>query len=277
MSAPLRLALLGATGRMGRALIESIAATPGLTLAATVTVAGDPLLGVDAGKLAGAGKLGITVSDDLDAAVERCDVLVDFSRPQGTRAAAEAAAAAGRPLLSGTTGLDAETEIALQRAARRVAVCQAANFSIGVNLCLGLVAQAAARLGIEYDVEILDAHHRHKVDAPSGTALALGRAVADARGTVLEKVAVWQRHGHTGERPDAAIGFAVLRAGDIVGEHTVIFAAAGERMEIRHVATSRANFARGALRAAVWLAAQPPGFYGMREVLGLDAGPGGAR
>ncbi|TAM09025.1 MAG: 4-hydroxy-tetrahydrodipicolinate reductase [Nevskiaceae bacterium] len=269
MAAPLRLTLMGATGRMGRALIEGILDAPDLELAGALTRSDDPLLGVDAGSFVGRAVLGVEFGVDIAAAVAACDVVVDFSRPAATLAVVEACRARNRAIVVGTTGFDSAQAERLAAAARSIALCQAANFSIGVNVCLGLLALATPALGPTYDVEIVEAHHRHKVDAPSGTALAMGRAVAAAAGTTLEAAAVYGRQGNTGERPAGKIGFAAVRGGDVVGDHTVMFLGDGERVEISHRASSRTTFAGGALRAARWLARQPAGRYDMRDVLGL--------
>jgi 4-hydroxy-tetrahydrodipicolinate reductase len=265
----IRIAITGAAGRMGRTLVEAIAENPATRLTAALERTGSTLLGADAGELAGHGRNGVVVTDSLDEALAHFDVLIDFSFPTATAAHARIAAAAGKALVIGTTGLDAAQQTAIDEAARSVAVCQAANFSTGVNLCLELLHTAARVLGDTADIEVIEAHHRHKLDAPSGTALAMGRVVADALGRDLEQVAVYGREGQTGARARDTIGFATVRAGDIVGDHTVLFAADGERIEITHKASSRMAFARGAVRAAAWLHGRAPGRYAMREVLGL--------
>ena len=269
MNESTRIAIVGASGRMGLALISAIVDDPDLELAAAVTRADDPALGQDAGALAGRAALNVRVSTDFSAAVERCDIAIDFSRPEATLQTLRVAAASGRPVVIGTTGFDAAQQNAIDRAGEKIAVCQAANYSIGVNVCLKLLQQAARALGPAYDVEIIEAHHRHKVDAPSGTALAMGRAVADVLERDLDEVAVFGRQGHTGARDSHTIGFATVRGGDVVGDHTVLFLGDGERVEISHRATSRLNFARGALRAAAWLVGRAPGAYDMRDVLDL--------
>jgi len=264
-----RIAILGAAGRMGRALIATVAATPGATLAAAIDRADAPVLGADAGTLAGLEPLGVLVASDLAAALAVSDVLIDFTRPEGTAAAVAACVAAGKPIVIGTTGLSPEQAAAVATASQRVAVCQAANFSVGVNVLLKLVEDAARTLGDAYDVEIVEAHHRHKVDAPSGTALALGEAVAKGLHRNLRQVAVYGREGHTGARATETIGFATVRGGDVIGDHTVMYLGEGERVELTHKASSRANFAGGAIRAALWLHGRPAGAYSMRDVLAL--------
>ena len=225
-------------------------------------------VGQDAGQYAGLAPNGVTIVDSFNAA-GAFDVLIDFTRPEGTLAALSHCVAAGTAMVIGTTGFTAEQRAQIDAAATRIPICIAANFSVGVNLSLRLLELAAKALGPGYDVEIVEAHHRHKVDAPSGTALAMGRAVAAGLGTTLERAAVYAREGHTGPRPDGAIGFATVRGGDVVGEHSVLFLGDGERLEIRHVATSRSNFAQGAVRAAAWLSGRAAGLYDMRDVLDL--------
>lgn len=269
MTTPLRIAILGASGRMGRALIDATLSDPALLLAAAWTRAGSAASGIDAGVYVGRPPLGVVISTDLEAVLTAADVVVDFSQPAGTLAALPLCLAQQRPLVIGTTGFDAAQKQSIAAAAQRIPLCMAANFSVGVNLCLRLLALAAQALGPDYDVEISEAHHRHKVDAPSGTALRMGEAVAQARGQTLAEHAVYGREGYTGPRPAGAIGFATTRGGDVVGEHTVMFLGEGERVEITHKATNRGNFARGALRAARWLHGRAPGAYDMQEVLGL--------
>ena len=264
-----RIGITGAAGRMGRTLIEAIEEHPGATLGAAFERPGSSLIGVDAGELCGRGRAGVCLQGVVAEALDAFDVLIDFSSPEATAEAAGVAAQGGKALVVGTTGLDALQQAAVERAALRVPVCQAANFSTGVNLSLVLLETAARVLGDTVDIEIVEAHHRHKRDAPSGTALAMGEAVAQALGRDLHAVAVYGREGQTGPRERETIGFATVRGGDIVGDHTVMFAADGERLEISHKASSRMAFARGAVRAAVWLAGRAPGRYGMREVLGL--------
>jgi 4-hydroxy-tetrahydrodipicolinate reductase len=267
-----RLAIAGAGGRMGQALIEAALATPDAVLVAALDVAGSPALGRDAGERFGRAT-GIVVGSDVPAALRGADVLVDFTRPEGTLAHVKACAAAGVGAVVGTTGLNDAQKAELTGLAGLVPIVFAANMSVGVVVLLSLVEQAAAKLGPRYDVEIVEMHHRHKVDAPSGTALQLGEAAAAGMGRKLSDCAVYAREGHTGERAPGTIGFASLRGGDVVGEHTVVFAGTGERVELSHRATSRQNFAGGALRAAVYVAgkraARQTGLYDMRDVLGL--------
>jgi 4-hydroxy-tetrahydrodipicolinate reductase len=226
-------------------------------------------MGTDAGELCGLGRLGVPISDDPVRALERVDVLVDFTRPDASLSYLEACRQTGRKMVIGTTGFDDAGKRRIAAAARDTAIVFAPNMSVGVNLCFRLLDIAARVLGDDVDVEIVEAHHRHKVDAPSGTALRMGEVVAAALGRDLADVAVYGRQGVTGERPSRSIGFATLRGGDIVGDHTVLFAGDGERVEITHKASSRMNFARGALRAAQWLTGRPVGLFDMQDVLGL--------
>lgn len=269
MTQPLRIAILGASGRMGRALIEASLRDPGLRLAAAIERSGSASLGTDAGQLVGAAATGVSIGDDLARALSDAALLIDFTQPAATLAALPRCVAAGTALVIGTTGFTPEQKAQIADAARSIPVCIAANYSIGVNVCLKLLELAAAALGPGYDVEIVEAHHRHKVDAPSGTALAMGEAVAKALGRDLREHAVYARQGQTGARDANAIGFATIRGGDVVGDHSVLFLGEGERVEIAHRASNRSNFAVGALRAAGWLAGRPPGLYSMRDVLGL--------
>jgi 4-hydroxy-tetrahydrodipicolinate reductase len=258
---------------MGQTLVAAIVAQHDIKLAAALEVAGSPLLGHDAGGPLGQAT-GIMVGSDVGAALRGADVLIDFTRPAATVAHVNACAEAGVGAVIGTTGLSEADKKALADAARKIPLVYAPNMSIGVNVLLKLVALAAQRLGGDYDVEIVEMHHRHKVDAPSGTALQLGEAAAAALGRDLKTDAVFARDGVIGERKPGAIGFATLRGGDVVGDHTVVFAGPGERIELAHKASSRTTFAHGALRAARFVAAQraanAPGLYHMRDVLGLD-------
>ncbi len=263
------IGIAGAGGRMGRMLIAAVGETPEARLAGGIDRSDHPALGDDLGVLAGGAPVGLALTADVEGLVTAADVIIDFTTPATLLMLAPLAARQGKAYVVGTTGLAAEHRQALTMAASLVPVVQAANMSIGVNLLIGLVAQAAAALGPDYDLEIVEMHHRHKVDAPSGTALALGEAAAAARGQALDAVAVRSRDGHIGARPEGAIGFATLRGGDVVGDHTVIFAGDGERLELTHKASSRTVFARGALRAALWTKGRPPGLYGMRHVLGF--------
>ncbi len=265
---PLRVAVVGAAGRMGRMLLRAVLDDDASSLVVATERDGSPYLGGDAGALVGFGDCGTVVTTGLPDD-SGCDVIIDFTAPQATLAHAEFAAAHGCAMVIGTTGFsDGELASLRQRLSEQRAV-MAANFSVGVNLALQLARQTAAILDETYDAEIVEAHHRHKVDAPSGTALALGRAVAEGRGVDLRQRAVFAREGETGARRAGDIGFAVVRAGNIVGDHRTLFVSDEEQVEIRHVAHDRMVFAKGALRAAHWLAAQPAGWYDMADVLGF--------
>ena len=265
----IRIAVTGAAGRMGRTLIEAVNAADGCELSAAIERAESSLIGADAGELAGLGKNGIEVVDNVAAVVDRFDVLIDFTAPLATLANAKACAEAGKRIVIGTTGFNDAQKAELLANQARMPMCMAANYSVGVNLCFKLTEIATKVLGDEVDIEIYEAHHRHKVDAPSGTALRLGEVVAEALGRDLKQVAVYGREGQTGARDRNTIGFATVRGGDIVGDHTVMYAADGERVEITHKASSRMSFARGAVRAAKWLTDQNSGLYDMQDVLGL--------
>ncbi len=264
-----RIGLLGAAGRMGTTLVRRIQATAGARLAAAAERAGHPAAGRDAGETAGAGALGIEIGSDARAVFEASDVTIEFSSPEATAAHAALAAETGTAYVIGTTGLDGTRAGAVRAAAARVAVVWAPNMSVGVNLLLALTEQVARVLGPAWDIEIVEMHHRHKVDAPSGTALGLGRAAAAGRGVDHDAVAARGRDGHTGARRAGDIGYAVLRGGDVAGDHRVIFATDGERIELAHSAGSREIFADGAVRAALWARGRSPGLYDMRAVLGL--------
>lgn len=257
----MKLVIAGAGGRMGRTLIDAVLADPELAIGAALDVPGSPVLG--------SSLRGVRVGTDLAAALAAGDLLIDFTRPEGTLTYVAACAAAGKPMVIGTTGFSAAQLSAIEVAARRVAIVMAPNFAIGVNAAFKLAETAARILGDDFDVEIVEAHHRQKVDAPSGTALRLGEVVAAALGRRLDAVAVHGRHGDTGARPAQQIGFHAIRGGDIVGEHTVIFAGQGERVEVAVRSQSRATYALGALRAAKWLRGRAPGLYGMADVLGF--------
>jgi 4-hydroxy-tetrahydrodipicolinate reductase len=265
----MKVGIVGCAGRMGRMLVAETQAAQGCTLVGGVEHGQSPFLGADLGALAGLDDLGLLAESDSAALFEAADVVIDFTLRQAVIAHAEAAASHGAALVIGTTGLGPEDQAAVEKASQAVAVIQAANFSVGINLLLGLTAQVAAVLDNDYDIEIVEMHHRHKVDAPSGTALALGQAAAAGRGVDLEAVSTRVRDGHTGARNAGDIGFATLRGGDVVGEHSVIFAAEGERIELTHKASSRALFARGAVRAAKWCDGKAAGLYSMADVLGL--------
>ena len=261
----IRIAIAGAAGRMGRALIEAAAAASDLELCSAVEDKESPAVGMDAGAVAGVRPLGIAVGTDVAAG--DFDVLIEFTRPQSTLEHLAHCVETGKRMVIGTTGFDAAGREAIVRAARRIGIVFAPNMSVGVNLCLKLLDLSARVLGPEFDVDIVEAHHRHKVDAPSGTARKMGEVIAAARGHALEtEMLPFDRNGR---RPDGGIGFAVVRAGEIVGDHTALFAGAGERVEITHRAESRRTFADGALRAARWLAKREAGLYDMQDVLGL--------
>ena len=266
--AEMRFGVVGCGGRMGRALVGEIL-DAGLRVAGGSEVPGSPHLGKDVGELAGVGPLGLKVTADAAALFAAADVVLDFTLASASVAHAKLAAETGRALLLGTTGLNEAQGDAVRAAAKHAPVLWAANFSLGVNLLLSLVEDAARRLGEEYDIEVLEMHHRHKVDAPSGTALVLGEAAARGRRIDLKAHSQRVRDGHTGPRRAGDSGFATLRGGDVAGEHSVIFAATGERLELTHRATTRLVFARGAVHAAKWLVGKPPGLYDMRDVLDL--------
>ncbi len=263
------IGVVGCAGRMGRMLVQEVARMPGCRLAGGVEVKGHSAIGRDLGELAGLGTLGLRVGDDPSPLFARAGAVLDFTAPAATARHAALAAAGAAVHVIGTTGIAAEGEEAIRAAARKVPVIWSPNMSVGVNLLLALVEQIAARLDPRYDVEILEMHHRHKADAPSGTALGLGRAAAKGRGVALDAVAQRARDGHTGPRRAGGIGFAVLRGGDVVGDHTVIFAGESERIELTHRAAGRQIYAQGAVRAALWGQGKPAGLYSMRDVLGL--------
>ncbi len=269
----IRVAIAGASGRMGRMLVETVLDAPDAELVGALDVAGAPGIGRDAGETLGR-ETGVAVTADVGAALARADVLIDFTRPEGTLAHLRECAARGVSMVVGTTGFDEAGRGAIEAAAARIGIVFAPNMSVGVTVTLKLLEVAASLLGDGYDIEITEAHHRHKVDAPSGTALGMGRAIAGALGKDLDAVATWARHGHTGERPPGTIGFSVVRGGDIVGDHTVLFAGTGERVEITHRSSSRATYAQGSLRACRFLAGRGPGLFDMQDVLGLRATPG---
>jgi 4-hydroxy-tetrahydrodipicolinate reductase len=268
----MRIGIVGCAGRMGRTNLCQVLETEGVTLAGGLERPGHPALGQDLGTLAGLEPVGLAATDDLDALLAASDVLIEFSTPEATLATTARAAERGCAHVIGTTGLDPEQTRRLESHARRIPIVWAPNMSLGVNLLLGLVERAAAALDAGYDIEIVEMHHRHKVDAPSGTALALGRAAARGRQVALEEAAVRVRDGITGPRQAGTIGFATLRGGDVVGDHRVVFAGLGERLELAHIATDRRIYARGAVHAARWTEGRAPGLYGMSDVLGLGAG-----
>lgn len=264
-----RIGVIGCAGRVGRMLLADIAETSGCRLSGGVARGGSAAVGTDIGELAGIARTGTAVGDDAEALLRASDVAIEFSTPAATAEHAALAARLVKPLVIGTTGLHADEEQAVREAARQIPIVWAANTSLGINLLIGLVAQVAVRLGPDWDIEIMEMHHRAKVDAPSGTALALGRGAAAARGVDFDLAAVRGRDGITGARHAGAIGFAALRGGDNIGEHHVLFAGLGEQLELTHRATNRGIYAKGAVRAALWVVGKPPGLYGMKEVLGL--------
>lgn len=265
----LKVAIAGAGGKMGAANIRAIAATPGITVVSAFDRAGTPVIGKDAGELAGVEALGVTVVDDIAAALNGADAIIDFTAPANSVALAREAAKRGLVHIIGTTGCSEADEAAIREAASGARIVKAGNFSLGVNLLMSLVKQAAAALP-GFDIEILEMHHNKKVDAPSGTALMLGEAAARGRNVDLKAHSVRVRDGHTGPREEGSIGFASLRGGNVIGEHRVILAGPSERIELNHIADNRALFAEGAVRAAIWARSQKPGFYTMADVLGLN-------
>ena len=269
---PMRLVVAGAAGRMGRALIRAIAETEGAELSGAFERAGSDAIGKDAGDLAGLGPLGVAVSDDPLPLVAAAEGVLDFTIPDATVSLSELAAQARCVHVIGTTGFSETHLQRLDAAARHAVVIRSGNMSLGVNLLAGLARQAARALGPEWDVEIVEMHHRMKIDAPSGTALLLGEAVAKGREVALAESSVRVRDGHTGARVEGTIGFATLRGGTVVGDHMVILAGPGERVELGHRAEDRMIFARGAVKAALWGKGRKPGHYGMADVLGLDGG-----
>lgn len=264
----LNIAIAGSAGRMGRILLETVVQAPDMRLSAALERPGSPYLGKDAGELIGA-PCGMNVTDDFTAALAGSHVLIDFTRPEGTLAHLAVCRAKGVKMVIGTTGFSVEQKAQLKAAAQDIAIVFAPNMSVGVNVTFKLLEMAARVLNEGYDIEILEAHHRHKVDAPSGTALGMGEVIAQALGKNLAELAVYDRKGTTGERLPATIGFTSVRGGDIVGDHTVMFAGTGERIEITHKASSRATFAVGALRAARFLAGKQSGLFDMQDVLEL--------
>ena len=265
----MRVAIMGPSGRMGKTLIDAVVQTEGLTLSAAIERSYSSLIGVDVGELAGLGKIGVLIVDSLESVVNDFDVLIDFTTPETTVDSLQICVAHQKKVVIGTTGFDEDGLAAIDKAAEKIAIIFAANYSIGVNLCLKLLKQAAEVLNDGYDIEIIEGHHRHKVDAPSGTALRMGEVVAETLGRDLKQCAVYGREGITGARDPNTIGFATVRAGDIVGDHTVMFATEGERIEITHKASSRMTFAKGAARSCRWLAEKEQGLFDMQDVLNL--------
>ncbi len=264
----MKIAIAGATGRMGKMLIEAVLNTPDTQLAGALEHSSCPQLGDDAGSFLGK-KTGVMISSDVAQVLANAEFLIDFTRPEGTMAHLAVAEKTGTKMIIGTTGLNAEQIASLKKASAKLAIVFAPNMSVGVNATFKLLEIAAKMLNQGYDIEIIEAHHRHKVDAPSGTALKMGEVIAQALGKKLEDIALYAREGHTGERKEGSIGFVTIRGGDIVGDHTVLFAGDGERIEISHKSSSRQSYAQGSLRAAHFLQKQTSGLYDMQDVLGL--------
>lgn len=269
MSEPVKIAVMGAAGRMGRMLVAEVMSRQGCVLSGATDMENSPHLGEDAGLLAGCGEAGVKLVDDPAIVIAGADAIIDFTSPSATVEHARLAAQAGAAHIIGTTGMTKEDEAALDLAARHTSVVYAPNFSVGVTVLMELTRKLAATLDEEWDIEVLEMHHRHKVDAPSGTALGLGKAAADGRGVDHDQKRQSTRDGHTGPRKPGDIGYATLRGGDVVGEHTVMFANDAERIELSHRATGRQIFSNGAVRAAVWTKSQASGLYDMADVLGL--------
>lgn len=265
----MRIAVIGAAGRMGKVLIEAVQLHPQLSLGAAVVSQNSSLCGVDAGELAGVGKIAVYCVNSLAAVADDFDLLIDFTTPELTMHNLDYCVANNKAIVIGTTGLSAQHKSQLNRASKDIPVVFASNMSVGMNLCFKVLDTIARTLGDDYDVEIIETHHRHKVDAPSGTAISLGEVVANALDRTLKEHAVYGREGIIGPRTKKEIGFETIRAGDVVGDHTVLFANEGERVELTHKASSRMTFAKGAARASAWLSEKPPGLYDMQDVLGL--------
>jgi 4-hydroxy-tetrahydrodipicolinate reductase len=265
----IRVAVVGAAGRMGKTLIQAVQAADGMQLSAATEQPDSTLVGVDAGELAGVGKLGVLISHSLTKVIDDFDVVIDFTGPVATMVHLDVCRQHGKSMVIGTTGLNEEQKAAIDAAAADISIVFAPNMSVGVNLCFRLLELAARVMGDDADIEIIEAHHRHKVDAPSGTALRMGEVIADTLERDLKEVAVYGREGQTGARDPKTIGFETIRAGDVVGEHSVWFATEGERVEITHKASSRMTFASGAVRATRWLSGQDKGRFDMQDVLGL--------
>ena len=266
----LKIAITGAGGRMGRQLIQAVHSAEGVELGAAFERKGSSLVGTDAGELAGIGQLGVTVSDDLESQKDKFDLLIDFTRPEGTLEHIAFCIANNKKMVIGTTGFDENGKAAIEAASDKIAIVFASNFSVGVNLVFKLLEKAAKVMGDYCDIEVIEAHHRHKVDAPSGTALSMGEHIAKTLGRDLKTHGVFCREGITGERKRDEIGFSTIRASDVVGEHTVWFADIGERVEISHKASSRMTFANGAVRAGKWLENKANGLFDMTDVLDLN-------
>ena len=269
-SMTLKIAIAGAAGRMGRELARIVNETKGCQLSGGLEAPGSSHVGADYGELMGIGKNGIIISDKPEKVLAACDAIIDFTIAPATMALVKLTSAMKKIHVIGTTGISADEDADIKVAAANTVIMKTGNYSLGVNLLAALVKKAAAALGEEFDIEILEMHHRNKVDAPSGTAYLLGKAAADGRAISLKDRSVRSRDGITGARNAGDIGFATLRGGSVVGDHTVIFAGGGERLELRHIAENRELFARGAVRAALWCGTQKPGFYNMFDVLGLE-------
>ncbi len=265
----LKIGVCGAAGRMGKTIIEVCDKMDNLVITAAVEREGSPVLGRDAGEVADIEKLGITIDDDISVAADKVDIVIDFTSPVSLTGNIKKCVAAGIKMVIGTTGLSDIDHALMRSAAEKVAIVYAPNMSIGVNLCLKLLETATIAIGGDADIEIIEAHHRHKKDAPSGTAIRMGEVIADTRGQTLKECAVYGRQGTLEERDQKAIAFETIRAGDIIGEHTVMFATEGERIEIAHKASSRKIFATGALKAAQWLSNKKTGLFNMQDVLNL--------
>lgn len=265
----LRIAVAGVSGRMGSCLVKAADAAPHAEFTAAISRPGSLAVGKDAGELSGLGPIGVHVVDDLSGMLDQFDLLIDFTRPDTSMMLIEQCRAAGKKIVIGTTGYTPEQKHMIELAAQDIAIVLSPNMSVGVNLSLKLLEMTARVMGDDSDIEIVEAHHRHKVDAPSGTALRMGEVIAAVLDRDLKDCAIYGREGHTGARDRKTIGFSTIRAGDIVGDHTVMFADDGERVEITHKATSRMTFANGAVRAALWLKDKPNGLYDMQDVLGL--------
>ena len=266
----MKIGIVGCAGRMGRMLISTVLETAGVDLVGGIEQSKSEAIGSDLGYLASKSPIGLHVGDDPNSLFEASDTIIDFTTPVATETYARLAQKTGKALVVGTTGLGEDTLTALREAGNNAVVIQAGNMSLGINLIVGLVEQVAGILGKDYDIEIVEMHHKKKIDAPSGTALMLGEAAAKGRGIVGEKNSVMSRVGETGVRPDGAIGYATIRGGDVIGDHSTIFAGPGERIELTHKATDRALFAKGAVHAAIWARNKAPGVYSMRNVLGLE-------
>ncbi|MDP2166502.1 MAG: 4-hydroxy-tetrahydrodipicolinate reductase [Hydrogenophaga sp.] len=267
-SRPLRICVAGASGRMGQMLVDAVRASDDCALSGALDMAASPALGQDAGAFAGQ-STGVNITADLDQGLAGSQCLIDFTRPEGTLAHLHACVKHGVNAVIGTTGFSDAQKVEIAEAAKSIAIVMAPNMSVGVNVTLKLLEMAAKALSTGYDIEIIEAHHRHKVDAPSGTALKMGEVIAGALGRDLKECAVYAREGVTGERDPSSIGFATIRGGDIVGDHTVLFAGTGERIEVTHKSSSRTTYAQGSLRAVRFLAGKPAGLYDMFDVLGL--------